>query len=134
MKRKRISGKRLTFDQVKKDVGDVDKGASAIHSKRFSDRERRWRECGERLPEVIPAVQHLREKSESSRAASLTRVSFATAWRIGELEIALRIVQQQVNIALHDLVMHQAVDDIGAFPLGRAEDVGVPQQVTLDNE
>jgi len=28
-------------------------------------------------------------------------------------------------------VMHQAVDDIGAFPLGRAEDSGVPQQVTF---
>ena len=27
--------------------------------------------------------------------------------------------------------MHQAVDDIGAFPLGRAEDDGVPQQVTF---
>ena len=36
-----------------------------------------------------------------------------------------------VNTALHDLVMDQAVDDIGAFPLGRAEDGGVSQQVTF---
>src|SRR5271165_6834194 len=27
--------------------------------------------------------------------------------------------------------MHQAVDDIGAFPLGRAEGGGIPQQVTF---
>jgi hypothetical protein len=27
--------------------------------------------------------------------------------------------------------VHQAVDDIGAFPLGRVEDGGVPQQVTF---
>jgi tetratricopeptide (TPR) repeat protein len=47
------------------------------------------------MPEVIPAVQHLWEKSESSRAASLTYRGFATGKRIGELEIALRIVQQE---------------------------------------
>ena len=66
----------------------------------FADWERRWRECRECLPEVIPAVQHLWEKGESSRAAWLTRVSFATGWRIGELEIALRIVQQQEALSL----------------------------------
>ena len=36
-----------------------------------------------------------------------------------------------VNIALHDLVVHQPVDQVGAFPLGRAEDGGVSQQVTF---
>ena len=36
-----------------------------------------------------------------------------------------------MNIALHDLIVHQAVDDVGAFPLGRAENGGVPQQVAL---
>jgi hypothetical protein len=51
-------------------------------------------------PEVLPAVRHLWEKRESSRAASLTRVSVATAWRIGELEIAFRIVQQQEALCL----------------------------------
>jgi tetratricopeptide (TPR) repeat protein len=49
---------------------------------------------------VIPAVQHLWEKSESSRAASLTYWGFETAWRIGELEIALRIVQQEEALSL----------------------------------
>jgi hypothetical protein len=59
----------------------------------FADWERRWRECRECLPEVIPSVQHLWENSESSRAALLTYRGFATGRRIGELEIALRILQ-----------------------------------------
>jgi hypothetical protein len=61
----------------------------------FADWEQRWRECRECLLEVIPAVQHFWEKSESSRAARLTNQGFRTGWRIGELEIALRIVQQK---------------------------------------
>jgi tetratricopeptide (TPR) repeat protein len=46
------------------------------------------------LPEVIPAVQYLWEKSEGS-AAWLSYRGFATGQRIGELEIALRILQQE---------------------------------------
>jgi hypothetical protein len=49
---------------------------------------------------VIPAVQHLWEKSESNRAASLTYRGFATGWRVGELEIALRILQQEEALCL----------------------------------
>jgi tetratricopeptide (TPR) repeat protein len=66
----------------------------------FSDWEQRWGECRECLPEVIPAVQHLWEKRESSRAAWLTHRGFATGKRIGELEIALRIVQQEEALCL----------------------------------
>ncbi len=40
----------------------------------------------------------------------------------------------RMNIALHHLVVHQPVDDVGAFPLGRAEHGGVPQQVALVTE
>ena len=36
-----------------------------------------------------------------------------------------------MDIALHHLVVHQAVDDISAFPLGRAEHGGIPQQIAL---
>jgi tetratricopeptide (TPR) repeat protein len=66
----------------------------------FSDWERRWFECGECMPEVIPAVQHLWEKSEHNRAAWLTYHGFATGQRIGELEIAFRILQQQEVLCL----------------------------------
>jgi hypothetical protein len=66
----------------------------------FADWEGHWRQCRECLPEVIPAVQHLWEKSQSSRAASLTYHGFRTGWRIGELEIALPIVQQREALCL----------------------------------
>jgi hypothetical protein len=45
-------------------------------------------------------VQHLWEKSESNRAARLTYQGFVTGRRIDELEIALRIVQQQEALCL----------------------------------
>jgi tetratricopeptide (TPR) repeat protein len=63
--------------------------------RQFVDWQPRWRECRECLAEVIPAVQHLWKKSESSRGASLTNRGFATGLRIGELGIALRILQQE---------------------------------------
>ena len=37
----------------------------------------------------------------------------------------------RMNIALNPLVLHQPVHDVGAFPLGRAEHGGVPQQFRL---
>jgi tetratricopeptide (TPR) repeat protein len=81
-------------------LGELQAGHAAALERLFADWEGRWRECRECLPEVITAMQHLWENSESSRAASLTRVSFVTAWRIGELEMALRIVQQQEALCL----------------------------------
>ena len=49
---------------------------------------------------MIPAVQHLWEKSQSSRAAWLTYLGFRTGYRIGELDIALRILQQEEALCL----------------------------------
>ena len=66
----------------------------------FADWEQRWRECRECLPELIPAVQHLWERNESSRAAWLTYRGFRTGERTGELEIALRILQQDEALCL----------------------------------
>ena len=45
-------------------------------------------------------MQHLWEKGESSRAASLTYRGFETGRRIGELEIALRIAKQEEALCL----------------------------------
>jgi tetratricopeptide (TPR) repeat protein len=81
-------------------LGELQAAHAAALERRFADWERRWRECRECLPEVIPAVQHLWEKSESSRAMRLTNLGFATGRRIGELEIALRIVQQDEVLCL----------------------------------
>jgi hypothetical protein len=71
-----------------------------VLEKQFADWERRCRQCRECLPEVIPAVQHLWEKSQSSRAAWLTYWGCETGRRIGDLEIALRILQQEEALCL----------------------------------
>ena len=73
---------------------------AVVLEKQFADWEGHWRECRECLPEVIPAVQHLWEKSQSTRAAWLTYRGFETGRRIGELEIALRIAQQEEALCL----------------------------------
>jgi hypothetical protein len=56
-----------------------------------------WWEKSEssRVVRLIPALQHLWQKNLRSRAAWLTSRGFDTGRRIGELEIALRIVQQE---------------------------------------
>lgn len=61
----------------------------------FEDRETRWRDCRECLPEVIPAVNFLWERRESARQTRLTSNGFAVAHRIGELDEALRILKQE---------------------------------------
>src|SRR6202162_4201643 len=43
-------------------LGELQAAHAAILERLFADWERRWRECRECLPEVIPSVQHLREK------------------------------------------------------------------------
>jgi hypothetical protein len=81
-------------------LGELQAAHAAALERLFADWERRWRECRECLPEVIPAVQHLWDKSENSRAVRLTCRGFGTGRRIGELEIALRIAQQQEGLCL----------------------------------
>jgi tetratricopeptide (TPR) repeat protein len=75
--------------------GELQAAHAAALERLFADWERRWRECRECLPEVIPAAQYLSEKSENDRAEWLTYMGFRTAMRIGDLEIALRILQQK---------------------------------------
>ena len=80
-------------------LGELQAAHAAALERLFADWERRWSECRECLPEVIPAVQHLWEKGES-RARRLTYRGFETARRIGELEIALRIVRRVEALCL----------------------------------
>ena len=47
-------------------LGELQAAHAAALERLFADRERHWRECRECLPEVIPAVQHLWEKSETA--------------------------------------------------------------------
>ena len=36
-----------------------------------------------------------------------------------------------MDVTLDDIVVHQAVDNVGTFSVSRAKDGGVPQQVAL---
>lgn len=76
-------------------LGELRAAHAAALERLFTDWERRWGECRECLAEVIPTVQHLWSKNEGGRAARLSYWGFATGRRIGELEIALRIVRQE---------------------------------------
>ena len=39
-----------------------------------------------------------------------------------------------MNVAFDDVVMHESINDIGGFAFGRADDVVMPQEVTLVDE
>jgi len=96
--RKFLPGYRTLFRPKPMSFEELQAAHAAALEKLFAGWERRWGECRECLPEVLPAVRHLWGKRGSSRAARLTYWGFATGHRIGESEIALRIVQQHEAI------------------------------------
>lgn len=61
----------------------------------FEDWENGWRDCQECLSEVIPAIQMLRHEGSINQAVSLAYWGFATAHRVGELDAALRILEEE---------------------------------------
>jgi tetratricopeptide (TPR) repeat protein len=81
-------------------LGELQAAHVAVLEKQFGDWEVHWRQCRECLPEVVLAVQHLWDTSERNRAVWLSYQGFATGSRIGELEIALRILQQEEALCL----------------------------------
>ena len=40
----------------------------------------------------------------------------------------------RVDVAFHNVVVHQAVDDVGGFPFGGSDDGGVEQEMPLVDE
>jgi tetratricopeptide (TPR) repeat protein len=81
-------------------VGELRAAYAAALENLFRDWEAHWSECKACLSEVVPAVQYLWEKKECDHATSFSYWGFATGWRIGEYEIALRILQQQEALCL----------------------------------
>jgi tetratricopeptide (TPR) repeat protein len=65
--------------------------------KLFVDWERRWKDCRECLPEIIPAAEFL-WSIDFDRESRLTYNATACARRIGELDTALRIQQQRERL------------------------------------
>ncbi len=61
----------------------------------FANWEHRWKECRECLPEVIPAIHFLWKQGSVSRMQQLAHWGVATGYRIGGLEAALRITQEE---------------------------------------
>jgi tetratricopeptide (TPR) repeat protein len=65
----------------------------------FKDWQTRWRDCRECLDEIIPAGALLGSKGEGRRHWDLSFKAFETGLRIGELDVAFRIMQQEENLA-----------------------------------
>ena len=66
---------------------------AAALEKLFNDWETRWRECRECLEEILPAAAFLWERGEIDREWQLGFRGFATAYRIGEMDAAVRITK-----------------------------------------
>ncbi len=98
--RRRFQLHALLREQVREKEGDgfvklQERHAMALE-KLFKDWETRWQECRECLEEVIQVAGFLWRQGEISREAWLTYWGYSTGLRIGELDAALRILQQEV--------------------------------------
>ncbi len=68
---------------------------AAALEKLFKDWETRWQDCRECLEEILPAARFLWRRGEGDREAGLGTWGYSLADRIGELEMALRIMKEQ---------------------------------------
>jgi tetratricopeptide (TPR) repeat protein len=66
-----------------------------VLSDMFATWESKWKECKECLPEIIPALKFLIEQDRHSLRAWLASQGFSMARRVGELNMALCIIQQE---------------------------------------
>jgi tetratricopeptide (TPR) repeat protein len=95
--RRRFQLHALLREQLRKDIavaGLKEKHAVALEGL-FQDWERRWKECLECLPEVIPAMEYLWQAGQPARCNSLATWGSSTGKRVGELETALAILQRE---------------------------------------
>src|SRR5271157_4803700 len=74
---------------------NLQKRHAAILEKLFKDWETRWQECRECLEEILPAARFRWERGESAREAALSMWGYFLAGRIGEMDVALRIMKEQ---------------------------------------
>src|SRR5271157_911098 len=74
---------------------NLQKRHAAILEKLFKDWETRWQECRECLEEILPAARFRWERGESAREAALSMWGYFLAGRIGEMDVALRIMREQ---------------------------------------
>jgi tetratricopeptide (TPR) repeat protein len=100
--RRRFSLHALLREQVRAEQGEdivkLQERHAAALEELFNDRESRWKDCRECLEEIIPGVKFLVARGESGREWQLGYKGYSLARRIGELETALRIMQQEEAI------------------------------------
>lgn len=65
----------------------------------FEDWETRWRECRECLEEIIPNTLFLGDRGESFRAWQLSYKGYKAGRRMGDLDVAFRIMQLENKLA-----------------------------------
>ena len=52
----------------------------------------------------------------------------------GKDDLAVTVSVGRMDIALHNIIVHQAVNDIGTLALGSTDNRGMPEQIALINE
>jgi tetratricopeptide (TPR) repeat protein len=102
--RKRFQLHALLREQVRARMGAdslaiLQKRHAATVEELFRDGETRWRDCAECLGEILPAAECFHDQPEHDRAWNLAYRGYSAARRIGELDIALRIMQQEDRLA-----------------------------------
>jgi tetratricopeptide (TPR) repeat protein len=102
--RRRFQLHALLRDQLGTRVGTegldalLERHAMAVEEL-FKDWRTRWRDCRECLVETISAADRWHLRGEAARAQELAYAGYSAALRVGELDIALRIMQRQDNLA-----------------------------------
>ena len=66
----------------------------------FKGWETRWQDCRECLEEIIPAAGFLWTNGEATRQVWVAIWGYSLGLRIGELDVALRIMQQEEKLAV----------------------------------
>jgi tetratricopeptide (TPR) repeat protein len=80
-------------------LAGIRKRHAATVEELFRNWETRRQDCAECLGEVLSATECFHEQPEHKRAWNLAYCGFSTARRIGELDIALRLMQQEDRLA-----------------------------------
>ncbi len=95
--RRRFQMHALLREQVRQGaaMGDFEDRHAVALEEIFKDWETRWNDCRECMDEVIPAMEHLWENGAAARADWLADWGSSLGWRIGELEMALRILARE---------------------------------------
>jgi tetratricopeptide (TPR) repeat protein len=101
--RRRFQSHALLRDQVRVRQGDglskLQERHAAALEKLFKDWETRWQDCRECLEEIIPASGFLRLRGENGRDWQLALRGYSLGKRVGELDVALRIMKQEESLS-----------------------------------